>query len=171
MYGVMMPNPCGPLNPYGHNNCDYQHQRHDHAQGEGQRNDRVGLAQQRSAVRCVLVLCPSPVKDPGRESAGARAAQSARTSSLHQARAGGHRAQRDVVLGHHSAAGTDTLERLLPLLLDIFSRYAVGWMVAERENATLAATLIEQTCLKQGIEPQVLTQHSDRDSGFSPRAR
>ena len=76
-----------------------------------------------------------------------------------------------MVLGHHSAAGTDTLERLLPLLLDIFSRYAVGWMVAERENATLAATLIEQTCLKQGIEPQVLTQHSDRDSGFSPRAR
>ena len=50
----------------------------------------------------------------------------------------------------------------LYVLLDIFSRYVVGWMVAERENATLAATLIEQTCLKQGIEPQGLTLHSDR---------
>ena len=50
----------------------------------------------------------------------------------------------------------------LYVLLDIFSRYVVGWMVAERENAALAATLIEQTCLKQGIEPQVLTLHSDR---------
>ena len=39
----------------------------------------------------------------------------------------------------------------LYVLLDIFSRYAVGWMVAEPR--ALAATLIEQTCLKQG-EPQ-----------------
>ena len=39
-------------------------------------------------------------------------------------------------------------------LLDIFSRYVVGWMVAERESSALAARLIEQTCLKQGIEPQ-----------------
>ena len=50
----------------------------------------------------------------------------------------------------------------LYVLLDIFSRYVVGWMVADRENAALAATLIEETCLKQGIEPQVLTLHSDR---------
>ncbi len=50
----------------------------------------------------------------------------------------------------------------LYVLLDLFSRYVVGWMVAERENAALAATLIEQTCLKQNIAPQVLTLHSDR---------
>ena len=37
----------------------------------------------------------------------------------------------------------------LYVLLDIFSRYVVGWMVADRENAALAATLIEETCLKQ----------------------
>ena len=49
----------------------------------------------------------------------------------------------------------------LYVLLDIFSRYVVGWMAAERENSALAATLIEQTCLKQGIEPQMLTLHSD----------
>ena len=46
--------------------------------------------------------------------------------------------------------------RLEKELLDIFSRYVVGWMVAERENAALAARLIEQSCLKQDIQPQVL---------------
>ena len=45
---------------------------------------------------------------------------------------------------------------------DIFSRYAVGWMVADRENAALAGRLIEQTCHKQGVQPQVLTLHFDR---------
>ena len=55
------------------------------------------------------------------------------------------------------------------VLLDIFSRYVVGWMVAERENAALAATLIEQTCLKQGIEPQVLTLHSDRGAPMTSK--
>ena len=50
----------------------------------------------------------------------------------------------------------------LYVLLDIFSRYVVGWMVAERESAALAARLIEQSCLKQAIPPQVLTLHSDR---------
>ena len=50
----------------------------------------------------------------------------------------------------------------LYVLLDIFSRYVVGWMVAERKSAALAARLIEQSCLKQAIPPQVLTLHSDR---------
>ena len=87
------------------------------------------------------------VPEPGREPAGARAAQSAQSSLLHQARAGGHGAQPDLVLGHHPAPGAQTLDVLLPLcnLLDIFSRYVVGWMVADRENAALAATLIEET--------------------------
>ena len=57
----------------------------------------------------------------------------------------------------------------LYVLLDIFSRYVVGWMVAERENAALAATLVEQTCLKQGIEPQVLTLHSDRGAPMTSK--
>ena len=54
-------------------------------------------------------------------------------------------------------------------MLDIFSRYVVGWMVADRENSALAATLIEQTCLKQGIEPQVLTLHSDRGAPMTSK--
>ena len=45
----------------------------------------------------------------------------------------------------------------LYVVLDIFSRYAVGWMVADRENSALAACLIEETCHKQGVRPQILT--------------
>ncbi len=45
----------------------------------------------------------------------------------------------------------------LYVVLDIFSRYVVGWMVADRENSALAGRLIEETCHKQGVQPQVLT--------------
>jgi len=40
----------------------------------------------------------------------------------------------------------------LYVILDVFSRYVVGWMVAHREQAALAQKLIEQTCEKQGIK-------------------
>jgi putative transposase len=52
----------------------------------------------------------------------------------------------------------------LYVILDIFSRYVVGWMIAEAENAGLAERLIEQSCLKQGIAPDQLTLHADRGS-------
>jgi putative transposase len=54
----------------------------------------------------------------------------------------------------------------LYVILDIFSRYVVGWMVAERESAQLAQQLIEQTCLKQSIQPAQLTIHADRGSSM-----
>ena len=57
----------------------------------------------------------------------------------------------------------------LYVLLDIFSRYAVGWMVAERENSALAGRLIEETCHKQGVKPQVLTLHSDRGAPMTSK--
>jgi putative transposase len=57
----------------------------------------------------------------------------------------------------------------LYVLLDIFSRYAVGWMVADRENSALAGRLIEETCTKQGVEPEVLTLHSDRGSPMTSK--
>lgn len=50
----------------------------------------------------------------------------------------------------------------LYVILDLFSRYVVGWMVATHENARLAQRLIEATCRKQGIGPQQLTIHADR---------
>jgi transposase InsO family protein len=55
------------------------------------------------------------------------------------------------------------------VLLDIFSRYVVGWMVAERESSALAARLIEQTCVKQGIGPHTLTLHSDRGAPMTSK--
>ncbi len=52
----------------------------------------------------------------------------------------------------------------LYVVLDIFSRYVVGWMLAERENAAHAQRLITETCAKYGIEPGTLTLHQDRGS-------
>lgn len=50
----------------------------------------------------------------------------------------------------------------LYVILDIFSRYVVGWLIAERETALLAHQLIDQTCTRQGIVRDELTLHSDR---------
>ena len=50
----------------------------------------------------------------------------------------------------------------LYVILDLFSRYVVGWMVAMHESAHLAERLIEQTCGTQGIGPHQLTIHADR---------
>jgi putative transposase len=50
----------------------------------------------------------------------------------------------------------------LYVLLDIFSRYVVGWMVAERESAVLAKRLIATACDNQGIGGEELTVHADR---------
>ena len=54
----------------------------------------------------------------------------------------------------------------LYVILDVYSRYVVGWMVAHRESATLARQLIEETLLKQGIEAGQLTIHADRGSSM-----
>ena len=51
-------------------------------------------------------------------------------------------------------------------ILDVFSRYVVGWMIAERESATLAQQLIQETCRKQEILPEQLTVHADRGSSM-----
>ena len=50
----------------------------------------------------------------------------------------------------------------LYVILDLFSRYVVGWMVAAQENARLAERLIAATCEKQAIGPHQLTIHADR---------
>jgi putative transposase len=57
----------------------------------------------------------------------------------------------------------------LYVILDIYSRYVVGWMVAEGESAALAERLIEETCKKQGIEPGQLTIHADRGSSMKSK--
>jgi putative transposase len=45
----------------------------------------------------------------------------------------------------------------LYVMLDVFSRYVVGWMLAHRESATLAERFIRETCARQGIERDHLT--------------
>jgi putative transposase len=50
----------------------------------------------------------------------------------------------------------------LYVILDVYSRFVVGWMIAERESAALGEQLIEVTCAKQGIAPGQLTLHADR---------
>ena len=50
----------------------------------------------------------------------------------------------------------------LYVILDIFSRYVVGWMLAPYESAGLAERLIAETCAKHGIQPGQLTLHADR---------
>lgn len=57
----------------------------------------------------------------------------------------------------------------LYVIMDIFSRYVVGWMVACREAATLARRLIEETCRKQDIRPGQLTVHADRGSSMKSK--
>jgi putative transposase len=52
------------------------------------------------------------------------------------------------------------------VILDIFSRYVVGWMLAPRESAVLAERLIAETCAKHGIQPGQLTLHADRGSSM-----
>ena len=54
----------------------------------------------------------------------------------------------------------------LYVILDIFSRYVVGWLIAERECSDLAKQLIENTVARQQVAPGVLTLHADRGSSM-----
>jgi putative transposase len=54
----------------------------------------------------------------------------------------------------------------LYVILDIFSRYVVGWMIALRESAQLAKQLIGETIHKHDIAPGTLTLHADRGSSM-----
>jgi putative transposase len=57
----------------------------------------------------------------------------------------------------------------LYVILDIFSRYVVGWMIAPAESAVLAEKLIRETCAKQNIEKGQLTIHADRGSSMKSK--
>lgn len=54
----------------------------------------------------------------------------------------------------------------LYVILDVFSRYVVGWMIAPRESAELAKKLIEETCGKYHLPEHQLTIHADRGSSM-----
>jgi putative transposase len=57
----------------------------------------------------------------------------------------------------------------LYVILDVFSRYVVGWMVAQQESAALAEKLIRETCERQRIAPGQLTIHADNGSSMTSK--
>jgi putative transposase len=57
----------------------------------------------------------------------------------------------------------------LYVMLDVFSRYVVGWMIAHLERASLAETFIRETCARQGIDRGQLTIHADRGPAMTSK--
>lgn len=58
----------------------------------------------------------------------------------------------------------------LYVVLDVFSRYVVGWMIATEESATLAKKLLAETYDREGIDPDQLTLHADRGSAMTSKS-
>lgn len=58
----------------------------------------------------------------------------------------------------------------LYVILDVYSRYVVGWMVAHRESNELAKRLIADTHGRQGIQPGKLTLHADRGTSMTSKS-
>ena len=58
----------------------------------------------------------------------------------------------------------------LYVVLDVYSRYVVGWMVAHRESATLAQKLIATACEREDIKPGELTVHADRGTAMTSKS-
>jgi putative transposase len=57
----------------------------------------------------------------------------------------------------------------LYVILDVYSRYVVGWMLAHRETAVHAERLIRETCERQGIQRDQLTVHADRGTSMTSK--
>jgi putative transposase len=55
------------------------------------------------------------------------------------------------------------------VILDVYSRYAVGWTVQHRENSLVAKDLIAQVCQQQQIGRDQLTVHADRGSSMTSK--
>lgn len=57
----------------------------------------------------------------------------------------------------------------LYVIIDIFSRYVPGWLIAERESAALAEKLLAETIAKQRISRNQLTVHADRGTSMASK--
>lgn len=57
----------------------------------------------------------------------------------------------------------------LYVMMDVYSRYVVGWLLARKEQATLAKELIETSCERQGIDPDELVIHADRGPSMTSK--
>lgn len=58
----------------------------------------------------------------------------------------------------------------LYVVIDVFSRYVVGWLISVRECAELAQQLFKETCEKEGVTPGQVTAHSDRGSPMKAKS-
>jgi putative transposase len=57
----------------------------------------------------------------------------------------------------------------LYVIIDIYSRYVVGWLVASRESAELAQRTIRDACARHGVTPGQLVIHSDRGAAMTSK--
>jgi putative transposase len=57
----------------------------------------------------------------------------------------------------------------LYVIIDVYSRYVPGWLIADRESAELAKTLLGASVAKQGITRDRLTVHADRGSSMASK--
>ena len=115
--------------------------------------------------RALSVLHQHDVPHPGSARRGARAAQSTAASGLPQAQI--------LATGPNQVWSWDITKLRSPskgvyyylyVIIDIYSRYVVGWLIAEVEAAELAEQLIAETCAKQGMQRAHLTIHADNGS-------
>jgi putative transposase len=58
----------------------------------------------------------------------------------------------------------------LYVLIDIFSRYVVGWLLADGESAALARKLVSESCERQKIQPGQLVIHADRGTSMTSKS-
>lgn len=58
----------------------------------------------------------------------------------------------------------------LYVMLDLFSRYAVAWMVAPRQSGELASQLVAEAVAREGVAPGSLISHSDRGPPMTSRS-
>jgi putative transposase len=73
-------------------------------------------------------------------------------------------------MGHHQAARpAKWTYYYLYVILDIYSRYVVGWLIAERESATLAEKLLAESIIKHGVDRDQLTVHADNGSSMASK--
>jgi len=55
------------------------------------------------------------------------------------------------------------------VILDVFSRYVIGWLISEQESAQIAEQFIAESCFKQNICQDQLTLHADRGSSMTSK--
>jgi putative transposase len=58
----------------------------------------------------------------------------------------------------------------LYVMLDLFSRYVVAWMVALRQSGLLAAQFVQEACRREGVQPGTLVAHQDRGAPMTSRS-